>query len=169
MRGMMPIAAERHIRWGRSYPTLGDCMTCMGMCGSGARIGMVYIPAGLPSTRRGLQREVRQCPRQLAPRARFEAATGVTPTRPAVQRSASPPSRVARTTLWVSGLSWPQVSLERKGGEVDWSRPGGAKDERNLAVEGAMNIYTRRRCYKTKIGINTNKDEGKLHRENYAH
>ena len=34
-------AAERRIRWGRSCPTLGDCMTCMGMSWSGARIGMV--------------------------------------------------------------------------------------------------------------------------------
>ena len=55
-RGIETTVVERRIRWGGRCPTLGDCMTCMGMSGSGAMIGMATIPAGLPSNRKGLQR-----------------------------------------------------------------------------------------------------------------
>ena len=36
-------------------------MTCLGMCGSGARTGMLRIPVGLPSIRKGLQRAWTAC------------------------------------------------------------------------------------------------------------
>ncbi len=55
-RGTLTTAVERRIRWGRSCPTRGACMTCTGMCWSGARTGMTFMLAGLPLTPRGLPR-----------------------------------------------------------------------------------------------------------------
>jgi hypothetical protein len=40
------IPGVRPIRWAKSSPTPGDCTTCTGTCGSGARIGTGIIPTG---------------------------------------------------------------------------------------------------------------------------
>ena len=90
---------------GRSCPTHGACMTCMGMSMSGARIGgRSTFPVGVWLTRRGLQQ---------ARTAWFAAAAGAAAPRAAGQRSATPPARATGSSASVSGLSWPQVSRER--------------------------------------------------------
>jgi len=91
---------------GRSCRIPGVCMTCMEMCGNGARTGMATMRAGLPSTRRGLLR---------AGAARFAAAAGtarsVAP-RTAGRRSATPRTHATGAAATVFGLCWPQVSPE---------------------------------------------------------
>src|SRR5512138_1246465 len=86
----------------------GDCMTCMAMCGSGARIGRqtIYL-VDASWILRG---------HQLARFVCFAVAVGLPRRRTAGRLAAA--SRTPGTTTSESALSWPQVSknLERTCG-----------------------------------------------------